>query len=274
MIRGAGRTAFHFLTRSLSRIATHWPAAALHGADLLGLALRAGAPEDDVRLLFPHLPLAARRRIVRRSHESAMRNLLVFEILRHHGLPPVRSMVIPSDALAALRPPAIIGLFHVGPVTAMAPAVEQLRGNVFVLRRSSLSLERAPNITVETAEGDEQRRALAFYRALERLKAGEFVTMALDPEQAFRIPAPCLGQTLQLARGPFALARIAGVPIVPVVPRWHGARIEIEVGEPIEAAAHEDQLAAAAAAWLERYLLAHPDELTLRIAELLRQRPV
>jgi hypothetical protein len=163
----------------------------------------------------------------------------------------------------------------------MSAAVEYLQGNVFVLRRLAfLSRDYVPHITVESDLGDEQRRALAFFRALERLRAGEFVVMALDPEQAFRLPAPCLGGTLQLARGPFALARIAGVPIVPVIPRWVGMHVELTVGEPFTAEAqdgsadgHERALAESAGRWLERYLLEHPEELSRRVVALMKELP-
>lgn len=277
MIRGAGRIAFHRIARVLTVVANRWPRLALRMGDCLGGILRQGVRREDVGTLLPHVPENARARIVRRSRAEAMRSLLLVETVRHYGLGSVRKLVPPNAAMASLRPPLIVGVFHIGPVIALTTAIEQLRGNVFVLRRSTLPLERVPSITIETAVGDEQRRALAFHRALERLKAGEFVIMALDPEHAFRLPVPCLGRTLQLARGPFALARIAGVPVVPVIPRWRGTEVELVVGEPFAASTEDGtaddfelSLAESAGRWLERYLLEHPEELSTRIVELLK----
>lgn len=48
--------------------------------------------------------------------------------------------------------------------------------------------------------------------------------------------AACLGRMVRLARGPFALSRLTGVPLVPVVARWNDeGRIEIVVDRPIAA---------------------------------------
>lgn len=272
MIRGAGRIAFHKITRILTVVANRWPRLGVRMGDCLGGVLRQGIRRDDLGSLLPHVPESARAGIVRRSRAEAMRSIVLVETVRHYGLGPVRKLVPPNDAMAALRPPLIVGVFHMGPVMALATAVEQLRGNVLILRRSTLPLERVPSITIETAIGDEQRRALAFHRALERLRAGEFVIMALDPEHAFRLPVPCLGRTLQLARGPFALARISGVPMVPVIPRWRGTEVELVVGEPFAGTGddYERSLAESAGRYLERYLLEHPEELSARIVQLLK----
>jgi hypothetical protein len=277
VIRGAGRIAFHKLTRVLTVGARRWPRGTLRTADFLGGLLRHGVRADDVRTLLPHLSANTIARLVRRSRAGAMRSHLLVETVRHYGLTPVRRLVPPNAALAALRPPLIVGVFHIGPVIALATAVEQLRGNVFIIRRSTLPLERVPSITIETAVGDEQRRALAFHRALQRLRDGDFVVMALDPEHALRLPVPCLGRTFQLARGPFALARLAGVPIVPLIPRWRGTEVELAIGQPLTPAPnattvddYERSLAEAAGRWLEQYLLEHPEELSARVVELLK----
>lgn len=244
------------------------------------MVLPFGVRRDDVDALLPHLPADARARLARRSRAKAMRNLLLLETVRRYGLSALRTVVPANAALKALRPPLILGVFHIGPIAAMTAAVEQLQANVFVLRRTALLLQYPAHITVENDLGDEQRRALAFYRALERLRAGEFVVMALDPEHAFRLPVPCLGGTLQLARGPFALARIAGVPIVPVIPRWAGTHVELTVGEPLTAGSHdgsgdghERALAESAGRWLEHYLLEHPEELSRRVVALMKELP-
>jgi hypothetical protein len=90
------------------------------------------------------------------------------------------------------------------------------------------------------------------------------VVVALDivPGPGFRVPF--LSRSIQLARGPFALARIAGAPVRPLVARWRGGGVEVEAGEALAAPASEEEaLAGEAARWLERYLLESPAELGL-----------
>jgi hypothetical protein len=123
---------------------------------------------------------------------------------------------------------------------------------------------------VASTEGDEQSRAALFHRALVHLDRGGFVALALDAVQGSALRVSCLSRPLALARGPFALARLTGVPLVPLVARWRSGRVEVLLGETLappgqEAGteAWESALAASAARWLESYLLASPGELGL-----------
>jgi lauroyl/myristoyl acyltransferase len=85
------------------------------------------------------------------------------------------------------------------------------------------------------------------------------------------IEVPLLGRTLPLARGAFALARIADVPIIPIVPRWRGTAIEVEIGEPMRLGADGERgMAEAIAAWIERYLRERPGETSVFMLERLQ----
>ena len=180
-------------------------------------------------------------------------------------------MRTPPEALTDLRPPRILGTFHVGALHALGPALERLPGPVLALRQSQLYAP-SPPLEIAATEGDDQLRAAAFHRALDHLKRGGFVALTLDMPQGPGLRAPCLGRELTLARGPFALARITGAPLAPIVARWRGGGIEVELGDALAAdssaaaagpLAWESALAAAAALWLERYLLASPSEIGL-----------
>ena len=166
-----------------------------------------------------------------------------------------------SPDLAALRPPLLLGTFHVGAVHALGPALERLPGPVLALRHGLL-YSPDPPVEIVTTEGDDQQRAAAFQRALARLDSGGFAVLAVDVVPGSGLPVSCLGRTLELARGPFALARLAKVPLAPLLARWRGGEVEVEVGQPIHGE-EESALAAAAARWLEQYLLDSPAELGL-----------
>jgi hypothetical protein len=149
----------------------------------------------------------------------------------------------------------------VGAVHAFGPALERLPGPVLALRQGALYSPKPP-VEIVTTEGDDQQRAATFQRALARLSEGGFVVLALDVVPGSGLRVPCLGRTLELARGPFALARLANVPLVPFVARWRRGGVDIELGETITGEP-ENALAVSAARWLERYLLDSPAELGL-----------
>ena len=259
------RLGFHAVVSLLARLAIRWPRLAMRAADLFGTFLPHAMHADAIHAL---LPGADAKHIARKAQRVRMRNVVLMASVTRFGIAPIRALVLPSETLATLGGPVIIATFHIGPFPALLSAVEQLPGSVMVIRRNELAHVRAANVTVAGAGGNEQQRVLSFHRALNQLRGGGFVVMALDPEEANRIDVPFRGRTLRLARGAFALARLARVPIVPIVTRWRGADIEIVSGEAIPPGDDEQVLAEAAADWLERYLLATPDELSARIVEL------
>jgi hypothetical protein len=232
------------------------------------LSRRWPAP-DQVRSLFPHCDRSTAAEVAWNIGGLEARNRFLVATIQRSGLEPVRPLVRLPASWAALRSPVLLGTFHVGAMHALGPALEQLPGPVLALRHGPLFVPRPP-LEVATTEGDEQSRAALFHRALEHLSRGGFVALALDVVQGSALRVPCLGRPLVLARGPFALARITGVPLVPLVARWQPGGIEILLGEALatpgqEAGteAWEGALAASAARWLEGYLLASPGELGL-----------
>jgi hypothetical protein len=170
-------------------------------------------------------------------------------------------------------------------VHALEPALEQLPGPVLALRHGPLHTA-APPLEIVTTEGDEQCRAAVFGRALIHLQRGGFVVLALDVVPGTGLRVPCLGRTVELARGPFALARLTGAPLVPLVARWRRSGVEVLTGEPLDSletkpardpvvdpSAWESALAAAAARWLEGYLQETPAELGLGLLRILLSSP-
>lgn len=277
MSREAGRQIFDALERRLSVLAPARPRLALSSGRVLGqlrnrLSRRWPSPEQ-IQTLFPALDRRAAARVAWRIGGLEARNRVLVDCIRRAGIGPMRSLVRTSAAaLSTLRPPLLLGTFHVGAVQALGPALARLPGPVLALRHGPLYTAGSP-LEIVTTEGDEQRRAAAFHRALTHLHGGGCVVLALDVVPGTGLRVPCLGRTVELARGPFALARITGVPLVPLVARWRRSGVEILTGEPLDSklaldpavdpTVWESALAAAAARWLERYLQDAPAELGL-----------
>ena len=255
------------IVRILAAIATWSPALAFHLSDLVSSLVWRRFSLEPAQALFG-LSNRDARRVTAHTRNTILRTLILRQMMRTSGLDPIRRLVVPEERLTALRPPVILGTFHVGALVALGPALESVPGQVLVLRRTMSDAAVPSSLTIELTEGDEQHRARTFYRALDWLRRGDSVFMPLDPEEAVRIPGPFCGRSLLLARGPFAMSRIMQVPIVPIVARWRGSRIEIIVGDPIPPAEDESTIAAAAAAWLERYLRESPLEISERVLAL------
>ncbi|HEX2835827.1 MAG TPA: hypothetical protein VHW00_22655 [Thermoanaerobaculia bacterium] len=247
MIRQLRRRAFRALVRALAQNLHRAPRLVLRIADVM-------AP-----FVF--------RRVLDRT--VVMRNLIVADHLRAFGYARLRrSIALPDARIAKLPHPLIIGTFHLGALAAVGSMFAELPSNVLVLRATPKFTKPLPHVTIETTRGDEQHRARVFHRAIQFLQDGHFVFVPLDPEESARLAAPFRGRTLQLARGPFALARITGAPILPMIARWNGWSVELVLGEIIPASSDEAQLAAAAAKWLEDYLDRHPSEISERVIAL------
>jgi len=230
---------------TLGWLASRSPRIAFFVADALGAFLA----------LIMRRPSWAVRRRIWKNH---VRTQLLEGWTDRDGMAPLRMLVRPNDAIAQLQPPLIIGTFHVGPTYGLGVLSERLNGETFVLRGPMGATD--------------QQRAATFHRAIERLRSNGFVIVALDPNEAQRIAAPFFEGTLQLARGPFAMSRVARVPIVPVVARWDGDAIELIVGEALPVSDDEKAIAEAAARWLESYLREQPGELSYRVLELTERR--
>jgi hypothetical protein len=241
------RRVFRTFVRALARNVDRAPGLVFRIADLM-------AP-----IVFPR----------QHDRKTWMRNFIVADHLRIAGYGRLRNSIAPPDPrVKNLSHPMILGTFHLGAISAIGTILQDLPADVLVLRATPKYTTPAPNVTVAVTRGTEQDRARVFHTAIQYLRAGNFIFVPLDPEESSRIDAPFRGRTLQLARGPFALARITRTPILPLVARWNGTRMELEIGEMIAASDDEAQLAAAAAKWLERYLERYPDEESSRVREL------
>jgi hypothetical protein len=272
------RHAFDVLERRLAGLAERRPRLALSSAAAAGhlrnrLSRRWPSPEQ-IHALFPGLDEWAAERVAWSVGGIEARNRLLIDWMRRAGTAPVGPLVRTRESFSALRPPLILGFFHVGAAQALSVAIERLPGPVLALRQGLLHPPRPP-VRIASTEGDGQRRAAVLQRALVHLDQGGFVVVALDAVPGPGLRVPCLGRAIELARGPFAMARLTGAPLAPLVARWRGGEVEVEAGEPLAAPAEpepeawEKALAAAAGHWLERYLLGSPAEVGLGLLRAL-----
>jgi lauroyl/myristoyl acyltransferase len=117
------------------------------------------------------------------------------------------------------------------------------------------------------AQGAEARAA-AFARAVQRVRNGGLVVMAADVDEAeLTAPVPCLARAVRMARGPFALARITGAPLIPIVACWNDERITVVAGDALRGDGCNRELeasyAAAAVGWLADVLRGSPEQIRL-----------
>jgi hypothetical protein len=245
----------------LARTAGRHPHAAVRVASLLGWATGAaghGLDEAKIRRYFPELDARAVQRIRRATWTSWLRlrvlEAAVASSTARWPYPPLTSDFDPSG----FRPPMILTSFHVGPISALGGALEQLPGEVLVLHVSGAPRGRLRMLSVGPTQWD---RAAAFAQAMCALRAGGFVFLLADANVfPSTIEATMFGRTIRLARGAFALSRLSGAPVVALAGRWRGARVEVVASDPI-APADEISMAAAIAAWLERFVRASPGEM-------------
>jgi lauroyl/myristoyl acyltransferase len=183
------------------------------------------------------------------------------------------------SARAAARQPMVLITWHFGLVRQLAPGLLALGTDLLALRHRPAP---GPLALREEFVGEgvgERARALA--TSIAHLRNGGSVILAADGPGRPRLRVPCLGRRLGLARGAFALSRLTGAPVVPVVGLARGDELEIVVDPPLVAPAGatgeelERALAAAASAWLEGLVRRHPGQLLHPLRNrLLRSRPL
>lgn len=240
------------------------------GLARLTLPLFRNVTASQIQAVLPHLDRGQAERARHAILAGSFATDALHAALERSTRDPLYPEVIPNPRIAQLTPPVILATFHVGPLPALAPVLTATPGDVLALHRNEWPNRAGLNM-LQVGEG-EWDRARMLYRAVETLRSAGSVFVVLDEENAATIPAPFFDRSIQLARGGFALARITGAPIVPFAIRWEGRSVGVTFGDPISEPAEED-MARAAAAWLERHLCDFPGQLDLRWIELLAARP-
>jgi hypothetical protein len=161
----------------------------------------------------------------------------------------------------------------------MEAFTQKLPGEVLALRWGKLPPHRWTRRVV--VGYDEWSRLAATKRALDTLRSGGFVYLAVDGWGRERLDPPHEGLG-PLRVGAFALAEVANAPLLPVTACWRGRKLEIVTGDLIAPGARSE-MAGAFIRWLDGYLRENPREIrrsgsarpsTSRLAEaLFEERP-
>lgn len=230
---------------------------------LAGLTGKASAPfrrvsTREVRGLYPTLSEREAARLLRHVLAMELRSKLLAGFRERNLLALVRGL----DLDEAVTPPMILATFHVGPLFALLAALAHFETPVYVMRRLRGS----------------QHGAAELLRGLKALDGGGVVAVPVDPTRAATITVQFFGKPLVLARGAFSLARISGVPVLPVLPVWRGYEASAVFGEKLHAPsgmaveAAERFLAEGVIRWLEDYLRHHPEDIGIRTLRIFSSR--
>lgn len=221
-------------------------------------------------------------RLRREMARQEFRNRTLRRIFRTRGVAAVAERVsveaAPLQEVLASGRGAIAVAWHMGPSRAHSLALKSLGYPVLYATFAGPAGE-------ETLEGLPyfELKGGAFYAsflksAVDRLREGGIVGMALDSNFGATEPMSFLGGTLPTPRGAAALARITGAPVLPTTSRWsrRGARLEVEfhpaLPEPDidrrDRDGWERAMMESALRFFEDWLRAHPE--TVRLKELRR----
>lgn len=240
------------------------PRMALAAADAAGRASAPFRSDTPGRLqeLFPHLTAQEAARLLRHILAMEVRN----QMLPAMGRRAVGRIARFAGKIESLELPAILVTFHIGPMLALGRLLDGEEDNRPIVR----------------SYGRELSGARELHRALTTLRETRLLGVAVDSWRAARVDVPFFDTTMGIARGAFALSRIARVPLVPALFVWRGWEIDVVLGEPVappapsasqeESLESERQTAAAIVVWLEGYLRGSLRDLGLRAIRKRRPR--
>jgi lauroyl/myristoyl acyltransferase len=181
--------------------------------------------------------------------------------------------------------PALLISWHVAtPGYSIVAGLYRLGIPALFLVYKAPPVELPQGFEVCPTSGPPENRAIALKRALNHLKGGGLVFIAMDGRIGDTThETTFLGRRFPLRRGPGILARLTGAPVLPVLARWQprARRITITAYEPLpppicppeSGVLFEDALAAEAWRWFEHYLRATPEEVGIEIPRWLRNVP-
>lgn len=268
--RSVAHRIFVRLRHVLGRLAARNLELALRIADAAALLRRPlrSHPVSQFRRAFPQLSLSEAR--VLRGHVLAMeiRNHVAFEMSNAGGIVPPETLVLPAGLEARLRSGCVLVSFHAGPFRFLETAAQRA-GVVLHSVAPDASRELAPRM---------------LHDAIRAMRLGQ-APLFLADGAGDRLAVPFGEHEITLARGAFALARMSGAPIVPLLIVWRGLRAHVLPGPELdpprskggtlgESLAIETGLATRVAEWLSGHLQQAPQDVSLAVLRRIRPRTV
>lgn len=260
----------------MALLARRWPHGLYNALDQLARATaplaRRRATVQRACAVFPDLSPAEHELAARELRSSMLKSAALGMALAGSPRDPIYPPLAVDPAFAAVRGPAILTSFHCDAVGAVGGALRRIPGEVFALHRMQWTL---PSNVVGhyVVDQTESAGAAAFYRALATLRRGGCVLLLVDGAHRSGHTVSLLGRAARLWRGTFALARLTGAPIVPLLARWNGSTVEVVCGDTIAATEDEPAMAQAMAAVLEHHLLQHPGAIGQQLLDQLSRAP-
>lgn len=184
---------------------------------------------DFVKSIFPGIPDEQIPGVTREMALCAIRNTCWPQLLSLPGewhvkvrcLNPVR-----AQALRERKGPAIIAFWHHGATHMVSLGLQTIGVPAVVIGAFMpggwFKRTVSPDMKF-VLSGDARQSAVALKMALDRLKQGGAVAVAVDGSSGpGSIEVPFMGRKFPIARGMAVLARLTGAPIIPALATWIG----------------------------------------------------
>lgn len=187
--------------------------------------------------------------LITRVLYTDFKNRCLTHAWRVSGLESVKTLIQCPDAdrlreMHRNRQPAVFVFSHFGPRYSIAPAFQQVEVPVALFQGRLPGTLNKADVECFAAQlpgmeyywiNANTNRAGHLKRAVERLQHGGLVAMAIDGGHGDVLSeAEFFGHRIEVARGPAVLARLTGVPLIPVTVTWgDGWSMEFRVHEPI-----------------------------------------
>jgi len=239
-----------------------------------------GPSPDEIRAFLGDGPNLDHAGISREITASAAKNMVLRSFVSRAGLEGLAPFVRISGAeylcrLHEKRLPAVLVFGHNGPIPGILAGLYRLDIPVLVMKkRNTVAHPIPPNISYCFTEGGLKNRALALKLAIDRLRSGGVVLLALWGDGSSKKDAvEFMERNIFFWPGFTAAARVSGAPVIPVFPRWRQGRqfIDLHFYDPLPLPDYppdagdifDRALIKEAARWLEARIRSVPGQIQL-----------
>lgn len=247
-----------------------------------------GTKAPQVEQVFGPLSEDESERLARQISTTALKNRFTSQLVRSLGHERMARLITP-ESLEIIRAiekqgAGIIALIHVGPVLGIKSSLHLLGIPATVLtlerhHRGETPLEVIAEFEWEKLDAS-GTRLRALKSAMDRLRDGGLVFMALDGAGTERYRVRLAGRLLPMPGGPPMLSVMTGAPLFPVTSRWtRSGRIELRSAPPVRAPEGlpreeaELDVADRVIEWFDSYLVENAAQTSLKLLERLHNMP-